>query len=57
MRTEIVPLLIMTRLEEYDYAGATALAAFMLSLSFLLLLGINLLQRWSGRNQEEGLAG
>lgn len=55
MRTEIVPLLIMTRLEEYDYAGATALAAVMLSLSFLLLLAINLLQRWSGRNQEEGL--
>lgn len=49
-RTEIVPLLIMTRLEEYDYAGATAIAASMLVLSFVLLLCINLLQWWSRRH-------
>lgn len=48
-RTEIVPLLIMTRLEEYDYAAAAAIAAAMLSLSFLLLLTINVLQWWSRR--------
>lgn len=45
MRTEIVPLLIMTRLEQYDYAGATALALVMLTASFALLFAINLLQR------------
>jgi sulfate/thiosulfate transport system permease protein len=50
MRTEIAPLLIMTRLEQYDYAGATAIAAVMLVLSFLLLLGINTLQ-WLLRRQ------
>ena len=55
MRTEIVPLLIMTRLEEYDYASATALAAFMLCTSFLLLLLINFLQGWSRRNQHLGV--
>ena len=54
MRTEIVPLLIMTRLEEYDYAGATALAAFMLTVSFLLLLCINVFQWWSRRHEEAG---
>jgi sulfate transport system permease protein len=47
MRTEIAPLLIMSKLEQYDYAGATAIALVMLSISFLLLLLINLLQRWS----------
>lgn len=46
-RTEIVPLLIMTRLEQYDYPGATALAAVMLVASFMLLLAVNLLQRWA----------
>jgi sulfate transport system permease protein len=49
MRTEIVPLLIMTKLEQYDYAGATALASVMLIASFLLLLLINVLQRWTRR--------
>jgi len=49
-KTEIVPLLIITKLEQYDYAGATALAALMLVISFALLLGINLLQRWSARH-------
>jgi sulfate transport system permease protein len=49
MRTEIVPLLIMTKLEQYDYAGATAIAVVMLVASFLLLLLINMLQWWSSR--------
>jgi sulfate transport system permease protein len=47
MRTEITPLLIMTKLEQYDYAGATAVAVVMLVVSFLLMMGINCLQRWS----------
>ena len=46
MKTEITPLLILTKLEQYDYAGATAIAVVMLVSSFLLLLAINLLQRW-----------
>jgi sulfate/thiosulfate transport system permease protein len=45
LRTEIVPLLIVTRLEQYDYAGATALAVVMLAISFTLLFVINLLQK------------
>jgi sulfate/thiosulfate transport system permease protein len=49
MRTEISPLLIITKLEQYDYAGATAVAVVMLSISFVLLLVINLLQGWSSR--------
>lgn len=44
MRTEIAPLLIVTKLEQYDYAGATAIAAVLLVVSFVLLLGINALQ-------------
>jgi len=48
MRTEIAPLLIMTKLEQYDYAGATAIAVVMLVCAFLLLGAINLLQAWSG---------
>ena len=51
MRTEIVPLLIITKLGEYDYAGATAIAVVMLVLSFALLLVINLLQKWTARHQ------
>ncbi|MBI4023801.1 MAG: sulfate ABC transporter permease subunit CysT [Verrucomicrobia bacterium] len=47
MRTEITPLLIVTKLEQYDYAGATAIAVVMLVASFSLLLLINLLQWWS----------
>jgi sulfate transport system permease protein len=47
MKTEIVPLLIVTKLEQYDYAGATALAIVMLGASFALLFTINALQRWS----------
>ena len=49
MRTEIVPLLIITKLEQYDYRGATAIAVVMLVSSFVLLLVINLLQNWSRR--------
>ncbi len=49
MRTEIVPLAIMTKLEQYDYAGATAIAVVMLAASFLLLWAINVLQAWSVR--------
>jgi sulfate/thiosulfate transport system permease protein len=52
MRTEIAPLLIITQLEQYDYAGATAIAVVMLTASFALLLAINLLQRWSRRRLE-----
>ncbi len=52
MKTEIAPLLIITKLEEYDYAGATAVALVMLALSFGMLLVINALQGWSGRRQE-----
>ena len=47
--SEIAPLLIMIKLEEYDYAGATAVASAMLLISFALLLGINLLQAWRQR--------
>ncbi|HEV3114392.1 MAG TPA: sulfate ABC transporter permease subunit CysT [Candidatus Binataceae bacterium] len=49
MRTEIAPLLIMTKLEQFDYQGATAIAVVMLVASFVILLLINLLQRWTGR--------
>jgi sulfate transport system permease protein len=52
MKTEIAPLLIMTKLEQYDTAGATAIAAVMLAASFVLLLGINVLQSWSARRGE-----
>src|SRR5690349_7102238 len=50
MKTEIVPLLIITKLEQYDYAGATAVAVVMLAVSFTLLLGINVLQ-WAARRR------
>jgi sulfate transport system permease protein len=49
MKTEITPLLIIIKLEQYDYAGATALAVAMLVVSFGLLLLINLLQWWGTR--------
>ncbi len=47
MKSEITPLLIMTKLEQYDYAGATSLGVVMLVTSFVLALMINLLQWWS----------
>jgi len=49
MHGEITPLLIITKLEQYDYRGATAIAVVMLVASFVLLLLINLLQKWSRR--------
>ena len=49
MRTEITPLLIVTKLEQYDYAAATAIGVVMLVMSFALLFIINLLQWWSRR--------
>ena len=48
-KTEIAPLMIISRLEEYDYAGATTIAAVMLVLSFIILFAINLLQVWANR--------
>lgn len=51
-RTEIAPLLIVTRLEQYDYSGATAIAVVMLAASFMSLLAINLLQKRSRRYAE-----
>ena len=51
MRTEITPLLIITKLEQYDYAGAASIAVVMLVISFSLLLIINLLQKWTLRSQ------
>lgn len=50
MRTEIAPLLIRTKLEQFDYAGATAIALVMMIISFILLLLINLLQAWNRRH-------
>lgn len=49
LHSEITPLLIITKLEQYDYRGATAIAVVMLVTSFVLLLLINLLQKWSRR--------
>jgi sulfate transport system permease protein len=49
MKTEIAPLLVMTKLEQYDVAGATALATVLLVASFLLLLALNRLEAWAAR--------
>ena len=54
MKTEVTALLIITRLEQYDYSGATALAVVMLLISFMLLVGINLLQAWIARRGRKG---
>jgi len=54
--SEIVPLLIVVRLEQYDYVGATAIAAIMLVASFVLLLAINGLQRWNRDRLSRGAA-
>jgi sulfate transport system permease protein len=51
MKTEIVPLLIVMKLEQFDYAGATGIAVVMLVASFVLLLTINVLQWWSARRR------
>jgi sulfate transport system permease protein len=53
MVSEITPLLIITKLEQYDYAGATAVAVVMLLAAFALLLAINVLQWWSRRYAED----
>ncbi len=53
MQTEITPLLIVIRLEEYDYGAAAALGCVMLFISFVMLLAINLLQQW-GRSRTHG---
>ena len=49
MKTEITPLLIVIKLEQYDYVGAAALGCIMLGMSFIMLLSINLLQAWGRR--------
>ena len=51
MVSEITPLLIITKLEQYDYQGATAIAVVMLMMSFVLLLAINALQAWTRKRQ------
>ncbi|WP_379128068.1 sulfate ABC transporter permease subunit CysT [Paenibacillus sp. sgz500958] len=53
MRTEIAPLLIMSKLEQFDYAGATAVALLLLLISFLMLLVINTLQRWARKSSSQ----
>jgi len=55
MKTQITPLLIVAKLEQYDYAGAAAIAVVMLVMSFTLLLGINLLQRRTRKFMEATL--
>lgn len=55
MKTEITSLLIITKLEQYDIAGATAIAVVMLSVSFLILLAINLLQWWAAQGSRKGI--
>ncbi len=52
--SEIAPLLIVIRLEEFNYAGATAVAVIMLTLSFVILLLLNLIQAWSRARMEKG---
>ncbi|MDP3844252.1 MAG: sulfate ABC transporter permease subunit CysT [Oxalobacteraceae bacterium] len=56
MVSEITPLFIITKLEQYDYAGATAIAVVMLTASFLMLLLINVLQAWSRTRGRSGKA-
>jgi sulfate/thiosulfate transport system permease protein len=54
LKTEITSLLIITKLEQYDYAGATAIAVVMLVASFAILLAINVLQWWAARGRLQG---
>ncbi len=54
MVSEITPLFIVTKLEQYDYAGATAIAVVMLTVSFILLLAINVLQAWTRKRDQAG---
>jgi sulfate transport system permease protein len=55
MVSEITPLIIITKLEQYDYAGATAVAVVMLVISFILLFAINGLQWWLSRRNGSAL--
>jgi sulfate transport system permease protein len=55
-RTEVAPFLVMTKLEQYDYDGATSVAVVMLAASFLLLFGINRLERWTRQLQGSEVA-
>jgi sulfate transport system permease protein len=55
LKTEITSLLIITKLEQYDYAGATAIAVVMLLASFFILLTINGLQWWVGAAGRKGV--
>jgi sulfate transport system permease protein len=52
MKSEIAPLLIVTKLEQFDYAGAAAIAVVVLAASFVMLLIINMLQRWARRHED-----
>jgi sulfate transport system permease protein len=54
MKTEITPLLIVIKLEQYDYNGAAALGFIMLVMSFVMLFAINLVQAW-GRRRQAGM--
>jgi sulfate transport system permease protein len=56
MVSEITPLFIITKLEQYDYTGATAIAVVMLLVSFVLLLTINLLQAWTRKRGQASKA-
>ena len=56
LKTEITPLLIVIKLEQYDYAGAAALGFFMLAMSFVMLFAINLVQQWGQRRMGIGTA-
>lgn len=53
LKTEIAPLLIMTKLEQFDYPGAAAIAVIMLAISFVLILFVNVVQWWARRRQGE----
>jgi sulfate transport system permease protein len=55
MKTEIASLLIITKLEQFDYAGATAIATMMLAASFMMLLGVNVLQWWAAHSYRGAL--
>jgi sulfate transport system permease protein len=48
-KTEIAPYLIVFRLEDYDYLGATAIAAVLLVISFIILIAINYIEAWASR--------
>jgi sulfate transport system permease protein len=55
LKTEIASLMILIKLDQYDYAGATAIASVMLVASFTILLAINALQWWVGHGRLKGV--